>query len=56
MDANQRELTNAVEAKAVPPGPSVVKKIIVAVSLSAHSEATVRYAAKWADSSQRMPL
>jgi len=48
MDANQRELTNAVEAKAVPPSPSVVKKIVVAVSLSAHSEATVRYAAKWA--------
>jgi nucleotide-binding universal stress UspA family protein len=49
MNANQRELTNAVEAKAAPSGPSVVKKIIVAIGLSAHSEATARYGAKWAE-------
>jgi nucleotide-binding universal stress UspA family protein len=49
MNANQRELTNAAEAKAAPSGPSVVKKIIVAIGLSPHSEATARYAAKWAE-------
>jgi nucleotide-binding universal stress UspA family protein len=49
MNANEGKVTNAVEAKAVPPGPSVVKKIIVAIGLSPHSEETARYAAKWAE-------
>jgi nucleotide-binding universal stress UspA family protein len=49
MNANQRELTNAVEAKDPPFVPSAVKEIIVAIGLSPHSEATARYAAKWAE-------
>jgi nucleotide-binding universal stress UspA family protein len=53
MNANQREQTNAVEnaveAKAAPSGSSALKKIIVAIGLSPHSEATARYAAKWAE-------
>jgi nucleotide-binding universal stress UspA family protein len=49
MNANQWELANAVEAKGAPFVPSAMKKLIVAVGLSAHSEATARYAAKWAE-------
>ena len=49
MNANQTELTNAVETEAASSVPSAVKKIIVAVGLSAHSEATARYAARWAE-------
>ncbi len=49
MNANQRELTNGVEAKTAPSGSSALKKIIVAIGLSPHSEATARYAAKWAE-------
>ena len=49
MNANQWELTNVVEANDAPLVPSEVKKIIVAIGLSPHSEATARYAAKWAE-------
>src|SRR5438445_10808043 len=49
MNANQMELTNAVEAEDSPFVPSAIKKIIVAIGLSPHSEATARYSAKWAE-------
>ena len=42
MNANQWELTNVVEANDAPLVPSEVKKIIVAIGLSPHSEATAR--------------
>jgi nucleotide-binding universal stress UspA family protein len=49
MNATQMELTNAEETQAAPSVSSAVKKIIVAVGLSAHSEATASYAARWAE-------
>jgi len=43
------QVSESDRAKAALSGPSVVKKIIVAIGLSPHSEATARYAAKWAE-------
>jgi nucleotide-binding universal stress UspA family protein len=49
MNANQWEQANAVEAEDAASVPSAVKKIIVAIGLSPHSETTARYAANWAE-------
>lgn len=49
MIENQEEVADAIEAKIPPSGPSAIEKMVVAIGLSAHSEATVRYAAKWAE-------
>jgi nucleotide-binding universal stress UspA family protein len=49
VNANQWELTNVVKAKEAQFLPCALKKIIVAIGLSPHSEAKARYAAKWAE-------